>query len=165
MRRMIVTAAVLAAGIVQVHAQTPPPIAVENAWARATAGKTGAVYFTVVDHGAPDRLIALSTPVADAAQLHQSTMQNHIMQMRPVDGLAITPQAPVTLTPGGYHVMLTGLKQQLQRGQTFPITLTFQHAGAVQASVTVAGPGAMSPAPSHAGGQDMDMPMPMPAAK
>jgi copper(I)-binding protein len=166
MRKIILAAALLAAG--GAHAQTPSPaITVENVWARATAAsaKTGALYLTIIDHGAPDRLTGITTPVADKAELHQTTMQDNIMRMRPVDGLAVTASAPVKLAPGGYHVMLMGLKQQLKPGQSFPVTLTFAPAVPVQAAATVAAAGATGMSHSGTGGHMMDMSMPMPPAK
>jgi copper(I)-binding protein len=133
-------------------------IAVENAWARATPpmAKTGAVYFTIVDHGAPDKLVAAATPVAGMAHLHETTMAGNVMQMRPIEGLDVADK--VTLAPGGTHLMLTDLKQPLKQGDSFPLTLTFQHAGTVHTVVSVAGIGAGGPMPS--GGMDMNMPMP-----
>jgi len=166
MHKIILAVAVLAA--TGVHAQTPAPaITVENVWARATApsAKTGALYLTIIDHGAPDRLTGVTTPVADMAGLHQTTMQDNVMRMRPVDGLAVTAGAPVKLAPGGYHVMLMGLKQQLKPGQSFPVTLTFAQAGTVQASATVASAGATEMNHGATSNHMMDMSMPMPPAK
>ena len=41
-------------------------------------------------------------------------MQGNVMQMRELkDGLAIPAHGEVKLTPGGYHIMLTGLKHPL----------------------------------------------------
>jgi copper(I)-binding protein len=166
MRKLILTLAVL--NPVAGHGQTPSPaITVENAWSRATsaAAKTGALYLTIIDHGAPDRLIAVATPVAETAELHQTTMQGGVMRMRPVEGLAVSAQEPGKLAPGGYHVMLMGLKQQLKPGASFPVTLTFEHAGAVQASATVAAAGAAGPGPAAGHMMDMDMSKPMAPAK
>jgi copper(I)-binding protein len=168
MRKLILTLAVLTP--IAAQAQTPASsITVENAWSRATpaAAKTGALYLTIIDHGAPDRLISVATPVADTAELHQTTMQNGIMRMRPVDGLAVSEQEPGKLAPGGYHIMLMGLKQQLKPGASFPVTLTFEHAGAVQASAVVAKAGASAPGAAAIGhmmdgsmmGMDMSKPM------
>jgi len=42
--------------------------------------------------------------------------------MRPVAALPVQPGNPVTLAPGGYHIMLMGLKQQLKQGDSFPVT-------------------------------------------
>jgi copper(I)-binding protein len=158
MRKTSLIALLLAVGTLHAaHAQTAPAsIAVENAWARATTpmAKTGAVYLTIVDHGAPDKLLGAATPVAGMAHLHETTMNGNVMQMRPIDGLAVSAKGPVTLTPGGYHLMLMDLKKPLKQGDTFPLTLTFEHAGTVQTSVIVEGVGA--------GGMGHGMAMPMP---
>ncbi len=114
-------------------------ITISKAWARAipSADATAAVYFTVTDTGAPDRLVAVDTPLAKRAQLHQSKVVNGIMQMRPVDSLAIDKDHPITLTPDGYHLMLTGMREKLVPDENFPVNLTFAHAGKVQGVVTV----------------------------
>jgi periplasmic copper chaperone A len=128
-------------------------VAVENAWARATASaaSTGAAYLTIIDHGAPDRLVSASTPIAGSAELHQTTQHGGVMEMRPVDGLAVSAGKPVTLAPGGYHLMLMGLRQPLHAGESFPLTLRFEKSGAVQVSVAVQSAGAMT-GPKNAGG-------------
>ncbi len=131
-------------------AQPAPSITLDDAWSRATMtpAQAGAIYVTITDHGAPDRLIGASTPVAGKAELHESIRDGNIMKMRSVAALAVTPKAPTSLSPGGYHIMLTELKQPLAAGQTFPLTLTFEKAGAVQTTVTVKPAGA-------SGGMDM----------
>jgi len=69
------------------------------------------------------------------------------MKMRPVaGGLEIKPGQSVELTPSGYHVMLVGLKQQLEQGQHFKATLEFAKAGKVDVDFAVEGIGAQSPA-------------------
>jgi periplasmic copper chaperone A len=125
-------------------------IKVDQVWARATPGavKTGAIYLTITNTGTePDTLQgAVSTPAADHADLHEMKMENGISEMRPVKSLTIAPGKTVTLEPNGYHIMLTGLKAPLKEGQTVPLTLTFEHAGAEQVTASVAKVGAM-----HAG--------------
>ena len=125
----------------------PADVAVTQAWARAStpAAKTGAIYVTVTA-SQPDRLTGVSTPVADMAEVHVSKLVGGVMQMRPVDGgLPVTPIAPIHMTPGGFHIMLMGLKQPLKQGDHVPVTLTFEHAGQVSAQAIVAGPGASQP--------------------
>jgi copper(I)-binding protein len=164
MRKTLLVATLLAASALRVQAQTTSPaISVENAWARATtpSAKSGAVFLTIVDHGAPDELVSLSTPIAGKAELHQTTMQGNIMHMGPVGKLPVTNEGPVTFAPGGYHVMLMELKQPLQQGQSFPLTLNFAHAGAVQTSVIIESAGAGGPVQSGGPGHDMNMPMHM----
>ena len=129
----------------------PADVAVTQAWARASTpgAQTGAIYVTVTA-SQPDRLTGASTPLADMAQVHVSKMAGGVMQMRPVDGgLPVTPIAPIHMAPGGFHIMLMGLKQPLKQGDHVPITLTFEHAGAVTAQATVAGLGASQPPPAR----------------
>jgi copper(I)-binding protein len=110
-----------------------------GAWSRptASAGMAGVVYLTVTDSGAPTTLVSVSTPVAAQAEMHQSLMQNGMMEMLPVKSLPIAPGAPITFSPGGYHIMLMGLAQPLSAGQTFPLTLTFADDRRVTTTVTV----------------------------
>ena len=139
----------LAAGLVVTSAalaQTSQ-LDVNNAWARATPGKAenGAAYVTIVSPTA-DRLVSVSTPVAKQAQLHTMEMKGMVMEMRPVAGIDIPAGKPVSLKPGGEHIMLLGLAQPLREGQTFPLTLNFEKAGAKSVTVAVEKPGAMGPA-------------------
>jgi hypothetical protein len=121
-------------------AQTPAGISAENAWARPTPpnARAAAIYVTVTDHGAPDRLVGVSTPVAGTAGLHETIHDGNVMKMRPVaGGLAISAAAPISLAPGGYHIMLTDLKRPLAGGESFPLSLRFEKAGTVETTVTV----------------------------
>jgi copper(I)-binding protein len=126
-------------------------VEVEQAWARATPGgaKTAALYMTLVNKGAgEDRLVSVSTPVAGNAELHTSTTENGIMHMAPVTAVAVQPGTPTVLKPGGYHVMLMNLKAPLVAGQSFPVSLTFEKAGKVEATASVQKVGAMAPGPA-----------------
>jgi periplasmic copper chaperone A len=138
-------------------AQTTPSISVENAWARPTTASTqaAAIYLTITDHGAPDRLVAASTPVAGKAELHQTTHEGNVMKMRPVAGLAISQSAPISLAPGGYHIMLTQLNRPLANGQSFPLSLRFETAGTVETTVMVKTTGAGSGMDFGGTGHDM----------
>src|ERR1700734_119158 len=99
-------------------------IQVDHVWARAApAGHEGAVDLTIPDSGAPDTLTGVTTPVAAEAAVHQSIDDNGGRKMRAVGPVPIDPGKPVTLAPGGYHIMLSGLKQSLKQGGRFPITL------------------------------------------
>jgi copper(I)-binding protein len=116
-------------------------ITVEQPWARATpaGATTGAVYMTLANKTATaDRLTAASSDVAGKVQVHEMAVANGIMQMRELsDGLAIPAGGSVTLKPGGYHVMLMGLKKPLIAGQTLPLTLTFAKAGNISITVPI----------------------------
>ena len=120
-----------------------PGIHVDRAWSRAAvAGHEGVVYLTITDTGTPDTLTGVTTPVAAEATLHQSPEDHGVMKMRPVVALPIEPGKPVTLAPNGYHIMLSGLKQALKQGDSFPVTLSFAKAGQVTATAMVEKAGA-----------------------
>lgn len=126
-------------------------LAVDNAWARATPGKStiGAAYVTI-EAPTADRLVAASTPVANKAELHTMSMSGMVMKMRPIAGVDIPAGQKVILAPGGLHIMLIGLKKPLMAGQSFPLTLTFAKAGTRTVEVAVEKIGAAGPAPAAA---------------
>ena len=131
------------------------PITVEQVWSRAAApGRVGVLYMTITDAGAADRLVAVETPVAERAELHESLSEGGVMKMRPVEAMPVAPDHPLTLMPGGYHVMLLGLRQALREGDSFPVTLRFAGAGPVSAVAHVAKAGAAMPGEHAAMGHD-----------
>ena len=74
------------------------------------------------------------------------TMNGNVMIMREVQGgLDLPPGQAVSLQPGGYHVMLTGLKAPLKLNQTFPLHLTFQVSPPIDVIARVASIGASTP--------------------
>ena len=102
-------------------------VEVTNAWARATvpAQKAGGVF---MDLRSPvsARLISVSSPIAGTVQIHNMKMENGIMKMFAVDGIDLPPGQTVKLAPGGYHVMLLGLKRQIKEGDTIPLSLVVE---------------------------------------
>ena len=135
----------------------PKGIEVQQVWSRAApAGATGVIYLTVRTHGAPDTLTGATTPVAAQAELHETINDHGVMKMRPVAAAPVSTDKPLTLAPGGYHLMLMGLKQRLVAGSSFPVTLHFANAGDVTANATVEKAGASMPTMDHGG---MNMPM------
>ena len=99
--------AVLIAAIPFAAAAQAPTVAIEQPWSRAAmAGRNGAVYMTIVAKGAPDRLVSAWSPAAERVEVHESLMDNGVMKMREIKGLAVEPGKPAKLVPGGNHVML-----------------------------------------------------------
>ena len=114
---------------------------VDGAWARPSIGKTGnsAAYMTITNSGgAPDTLIAVTTPHASKAELHTHIRDKDIMRMRQVkDGIPVPANGKAELKPGGFHVMLMKLKEPIKKGTMLPLTLTFKNAGDVTVHANV----------------------------
>lgn len=131
--KLALAALLIAAASPAVAQGEGPSISVDQPYARATpAGTaTGAVYMTLSNKAqAADRLAAASSDVADKLQIHEMAVVNGVMQMRQLaDGLPVPAGGSVVLKPGGYHIMLIGLKKPLKAGETFPLTLTFERPG------------------------------------
>lgn len=126
-------------------------LTIEKPWARATpkGAEVGAAYVEIRNGGAePDKLTGGAADFANF-EIHEMSMQDNVMKMREVkDGVAIPAHGDLKLSPGGYHIMLTGLKHPLVKGETAKLTLTFERAGAVTVDFPVLGIGA-------SGGGDM----------
>jgi copper(I)-binding protein len=72
------------------------------------------------------RLVSASSPVAGVVEIHEMSMDGDVMRMRAVPGVDLPAGKAVELKPGGYHVMLMELKQQLKPGDSVPVTLVVQ---------------------------------------
>ncbi len=62
---------------------------------------------------------------------------NNVMSMHPQATVDIPAGGTVEFKPGGLHVMLIGLKQDLKAGDTYTLTLQFRNAGDVPVTVMV----------------------------
>lgn len=135
--------AALLVGAVHAAGYRAGDISISDPHARPTVPgqSSGAAYLTLENTGSSaDRLVSVSSPVAQSAGIHIMRMDGDIMRMREAGELPLAPAAKVKMKPGmGYHIMLNGLKQPLLKGASFPITLTFEKAGKVDVTVMVDG--------------------------
>jgi periplasmic copper chaperone A len=108
----------------------------------------------------PERLSCLSSEAADKCQIHQMSMDNGVMKMREIEGgVEIKPGDSVTFKPGGYHMMLVGLKAPLVQGKTVAATLKVDTGATAQVEFPIAAIGAPAPgATSSGGGMQMQGP-------
>lgn len=119
---------------------------IDHPWARATSpvAKSAGAFMMIKNSGtAPDRLIAVSSPIAKKVHMHKTIMENDIMKMRPVNAVDIPAGGMAALEPGGLHIMFMGLEEPLAEGDSFPLTLTFEGAGSLDIVVDVEAAGAM----------------------
>lgn len=153
LHRRPLLAALLAALAVPAAAQETRSgdLAVQQPWTRAAGqGATGAGFLSVSNRGAAaDRLLSASSPAARSMELHTMVRDGDVMRMRPVQAIEVPAGQTVTLRPGGLHLMLIGLSQELREGATVPVTLRFERAGEVRVDLSVQAAGAREPAHRH----------------
>jgi copper(I)-binding protein len=139
LRSRIALLAFLAAGGAQAATYTDGPVSAVEPWSRpAAAGTTGAGFLTLRNGGATaETLVSVKTPVAASVEVHRSSMTGGVARMERVDRLAAPARGEVVLSPGGYHLMLKGLKAPLKAGQKFPATLTFASGRTLALAFTV----------------------------
>ncbi|MCP4167649.1 MAG: copper chaperone PCu(A)C [Chloroflexi bacterium] len=111
-----------------------PDLVIEEAWVRQSpmAEGNGAVYMILINNGnEDDALIGASTDASNVVELHETTMENDVMRMRPVEGqrIVIPAKGQVELKPAGLHVMLIDLKDALKPGSTLKLALSFEKSG------------------------------------
>jgi len=141
---LLLTAA-LATAQAFAHDFTLGTLKIEHPWARASAGPApnGAAFMTIHNSGDADRLVAATGDVAQRIELHTHMMEGDVMKMRQVPAVDVPADGTAALQPGGFHVMLIGLKAPLKEGARFPLTLTFERAGTVTVEVAVEAVGSM----------------------
>src|SRR3546814_11378422 len=91
------------------------------------------------------RLVAVETPVAGRAEAHRTVRDGDVMRMEPAEIVEVPAGAQVELAPGGLHIMLMDLKQQLNTGDSFPMTILFDSGEATEFTYPVLGPGPRGP--------------------
>ena len=105
------------------------------------------MYVSIENRGrAGDRLVEASSPVARAISVHETTEENGIATMRPLDA-PIPGGGTLEMKPGGIHMMLMDLSAPLTEGETLPLTLVFERAGRINVEASIASVGADGPEP------------------
>lgn len=105
-------------------------VIVSDPWIRGTVPQqmaTGA--FMQLKSAKDAKLIEARSPAAGVVEIHEMTMENNVMRMRAVQALALPAGRMVELKPGGYHMMLMDLKQQMKEGEVVPVTLVVESGG------------------------------------
>lgn len=115
-------------------------IAVSDAWLRPTlgTGRVSAAYMLIDNPTtSDDRLVAVISPIAASVELHQTLMMNGMLEMEPMSAIELPARGRVELKPGGAHIMLLGLTQELKPGDRVTLTLTFEKAKPLTISAEV----------------------------
>ena len=119
----IICASVLSLAVFNVYAE----VIVKDAWVRATVPQqmaTGA--FFQIQSSTDARVVGVQSSAAGVAEIHEMKMENNLMKMRALEHLDLAAGKLVELKPGGYHLMLMDLKQQIKAGDIVPLTLVVE---------------------------------------
>lgn len=110
-----------------IAATTAAPLEAVQPWSRpAVAGSTGVGYVTLVNRGSTAQtLTGVVSPLAASVEIHSSSMAGGVMRMAREDRAVIPAGGKLAFAPGGWHLMLLGLKQPLKPGDRIPATLRF----------------------------------------
>jgi copper(I)-binding protein len=113
---------------------TVPQVKVENIWMRsANKGMNSALYFDVNNLSSKDdELTDVYSKVANTVQIHETFKEGESMGMRRVVSVIIKGKGTFHFAPGGYHIMVIKLKENLKAGDKKEFILTFKHAGKVK---------------------------------
>lgn len=132
---MIVLAAVVAACSPGATPAGSAGLAIGDSWVRAAANlqQPTAAYFTITNPGgSADALLSASSPRAASVEMHETSMASDgTMGMHPIVRLDVPAGGSVALAPGGFHLMITGLKTELKPGDRLELDLVFDRAGTV----------------------------------
>lgn len=136
-KRFALALAVLAVGAAA-HAQ----VSISDPWVRATVPQQKATGAFMHLQSAEDvKLVSGQSPVAGVFEIHEMALENSVMRMRELKGgLPLPAGQMVELKPGGYHIMLMDLKQQVKDGQTVPLTLVVEGKDGKRQNIEVQAP-------------------------
>lgn len=145
------TVALFAATAALAHEATLGDLSIAHPWTYPTPNATtpAAVYLVIENNGAEDdRLIAVSSPMAQSASVHETMLEGDMAGMRPVEQVTIPAGDLVSFEPGGLHIMLGGLERALSEGERVPLMLRFEKAGSIEVEALVE-PMGMGPSHDH----------------
>jgi copper(I)-binding protein len=88
------------------------------------SSEVGAGYFTITSARA-DRIVAISSSVADAVEIHSSVTDGDMMSMRRLESVPLPAGKLVKFAPGGLHLMVFSPRLDEARAE-LPITIELE---------------------------------------
>lgn len=140
----------LALSVIAIPAQADQwpknPVIVDCPWAEATQSGVAPVYMEIrADSRGGHRLISAFSERAESAEINSFTRVAGVLTRQRIEYLPIEANQAVQLVPGGYHVLLVGLKAPLVAGTRFEAWVEFAPLGGFVIEVQVVRPGAGAP--------------------
>lgn len=140
LKTSILSSLLLLSATVSAHEYNAGSLTIDHPWSKQVppSSSVAAAFFDIENHtNKNDELIAASSPIAKTTELHAHIHQDGMMKMREVPAITIPANGKESLKPGGFHIMFFELAEVPKLGETFPLTLTFKHAGKVEVNVKV----------------------------
>lgn len=94
-----------------------------------------------------DRLVRVQSDAAKTVELHETRVSGSATTMVRIDTIELAARGDFTMQPGGYHLMLVDLTRPLHFGGEVALTLTFEHAGAIEVVARVVDGASIDAAP------------------
>lgn len=97
----------------------------------AAPGGNSAVYLSIHNGTSQaDTVVGVQTEIAQAAEIHESYITDEgLSGMRPASNLAIAPGDSLVFKPGGLHIMLMNVSNELSYNDSLEIILQFAQVG------------------------------------
>ena len=83
------------------------------------------------------KLVSAESDITETVEFHTHLHENGMMRMRQVEKIQIPARGETVFQPGGFHLMLIGLRQPLKLGQAVTINLTFDDGATEQIQAEV----------------------------
>jgi len=138
-----------------------PEVTAGDLWIKSSAmsveGGMTAVYGVIVNNTASDIvLVGGSTTVAGVVEVHEMAMIDGAMKMQKIDGGLVVPAGgSVVLEPGGNHLMLMQLTEEITAGEEVSVTFDFDGAADLTVDGIVAKPAEGGDEEYHSGEMEM----------
>ncbi|MEV8637510.1 copper chaperone PCu(A)C [Streptosporangium sp. NPDC051023] len=113
---------------------TGPALTITDPWVKTAKKGMSAAFGTLVNNtGAEVTVVSGSSPLSPRIELHEVVDSKGKMIMRPkAGGFVIPAHGTHQLQPGGDHIMLVGVAEEVKPGAQIPFTLTLKDGGTLE---------------------------------
>lgn len=105
---------------------------------KAQKSFNSAMFITIKNSGNRDiTIVKVMSGVSKSVQLHTMKMVKDIMKMKKIDNIVVKANSTLNFKVSGYHIMLIGLKKNLDTGNDVKATLILKDGKKINFSVKV----------------------------
>jgi copper(I)-binding protein len=118
-------------------------VAAHDAWVRVPlpSKPQTAIFMELENHTGQNRaIVSASSDAAEKLELHEMKTDGKMMRMSPVAKVDVPANGKASLKPGGFHIMMFGIKGTLAEGDTVHLTLKLDNGATVPVTAKVRQP-------------------------